>query len=170
MCVYVCVHAQSHMTLCNPMDCSPPGYSVHGIFQARILVQAAISFSRGSFLPRNQSYVSCVPCIGRQILYHWEALYQRLKIIGKSTEKDFLHSFREVLCARHCISERDTQGLCLRKFMFHMCRDGREMIKEKVNNNSDSIIHKTTNGTTPLTSLHGNKAASIKMLCQLFYF
>ena len=56
--------------------------------------------------------------------------------------------------------------------MFHVCRDGREMIKEKVNNNSDSIIHKTTNGTTPLTPLHANKAASafIKMLCQLVYF
>ena len=37
MYVYVCVHAQSCPTLCNPLDCSPPGSSVHGIFQARIL-------------------------------------------------------------------------------------------------------------------------------------
>ena len=37
MYVYVCVHAQSCPTLCNPIDCSPPGSSVHGIFQARIL-------------------------------------------------------------------------------------------------------------------------------------
>ena len=35
-------------TLCDPMDCSPPGSSVHGIFQARILEWVAISFSRGS--------------------------------------------------------------------------------------------------------------------------
>ena len=35
----VCVRALSHMTLCNPVDCSPPGYSVHGIFQARVLEQ-----------------------------------------------------------------------------------------------------------------------------------
>ena len=40
--------AQSHLTLCNPMDCSPPGSSVHGIFQARILEWVAISSSRGS--------------------------------------------------------------------------------------------------------------------------
>ena len=46
----VCVsHAQSCPTLCDPMDCSPPGSSVHGILQVRILEQVAISFSRGSF-------------------------------------------------------------------------------------------------------------------------
>ena len=48
MCVLV---AQSCPTLCNPMDCSPPGSSVHGILQARILEWAAISFSRGSYQP-----------------------------------------------------------------------------------------------------------------------
>ena len=41
------------LTLCDSMDCSPPGSSVHGILQARILEWVAISFSRGSFLPRN---------------------------------------------------------------------------------------------------------------------
>ena len=40
--------AQSCPTLCDPMDCSPPGSSVHGIFQARVLECVAISFSRGS--------------------------------------------------------------------------------------------------------------------------
>ena len=39
--------AQSCQTLCDPMDCSPPGCSVHGIFQARILEWVAISFCRG---------------------------------------------------------------------------------------------------------------------------
>ena len=43
----MCVRAQSCPTLCNPMDCSPPGSSVHGIFQARILEWVAISYSRG---------------------------------------------------------------------------------------------------------------------------
>ena len=42
------VHAQSCPTLCDPMDCSPPGSSVHGIFPARILEWLPISFSRGS--------------------------------------------------------------------------------------------------------------------------
>ena len=40
--------AQLCPTLCNPMDCSLPGFSVHGIFQARVLEWVAISFSRGS--------------------------------------------------------------------------------------------------------------------------
>ena len=50
------LHAQlleSCTTLCNPMDCSLPGSSVHGIFQATILEWAAISFSRGSAQPRD---------------------------------------------------------------------------------------------------------------------
>ena len=74
---FVCLHpflssvTQSHLTLCDPMECSPPGSSVHGIFQARILVWVAISSSRGSSQPRSWIWVSSVSCIGRQILYHW---------------------------------------------------------------------------------------------------
>ena len=44
--------AQLCLNLCNPMDCSLPGSSVHGIFQARILEWVAISISRGSSQPR----------------------------------------------------------------------------------------------------------------------
>jgi len=47
--------AQSCPTLCDPVDCSPPGSSVHGIFQARILQWVAISFSRGIFRTRGLS-------------------------------------------------------------------------------------------------------------------
>ena len=51
---FVCVSvAQACPTLCDPMDCSPPGSSVHGILQARILDWVAISLSRGSSQPRN---------------------------------------------------------------------------------------------------------------------
>ena len=50
--------AQSCWTLCDPMDCSPPGASVHGILQARILDWVAISFCRGSSRPRDQTQVS----------------------------------------------------------------------------------------------------------------
>ena len=46
-------------TLCDPMDCSPPGSSVHGIFQARVLEWIAISFARGSSWPRDRTRVSC---------------------------------------------------------------------------------------------------------------
>ena len=60
MCVCVCVRARTQsclMTLCDPMDCSLIGSSVHGILQARIV---------GSFQPREGNRISC---IGRWILY-----------------------------------------------------------------------------------------------------
>ena len=47
---------QSCSTLCDPMDCGPPGSSVHRILQARILEWVAISFSRGSSQPRDQTW------------------------------------------------------------------------------------------------------------------
>ena len=57
MCVLV---PESWPTLCDPMDCSPPGSSVYGILQARILEWVAISFSRESFWPRDWTPVSCI--------------------------------------------------------------------------------------------------------------
>ena len=67
-------------TLCNPRDCSPPGSSVRGILQARVLEWVAMLSSRGSSQPRYRTCVSCISCIGRQILYPWgsvEALKKR---------------------------------------------------------------------------------------------
>ena len=49
--------SQSCLTLCNPTDCSPPGFSVLGILQARILEWVAIPFSRGSSRPRDQIHI-----------------------------------------------------------------------------------------------------------------
>ena len=51
---------QSCPTLCNRMDCSLPGSSVYGIFQARILEWVAISFSRGSSRPRDRTWISLI--------------------------------------------------------------------------------------------------------------
>src|SRR5574340_309044 len=51
---------QSCPTLWDPMDCSLPGSSVHGIFQARVLEWVAISFSRGSYQLRDRTRVSCI--------------------------------------------------------------------------------------------------------------
>ena len=59
--------AQSCLSLCDPVDCSLPVSSVHGILQARILEWVPISFYRGSSQPRDGSSVSCT---GRWILYH----------------------------------------------------------------------------------------------------
>ena len=65
--LYLCVRtcAQSCPTLCNPVDCTPPGSSAHGISQARIEEWVAVSFSKGSSRPRDQT---CISCIGRWIL------------------------------------------------------------------------------------------------------
>ena len=52
--------AQLCPTLCHPMDCSPPGSSVHGIHQARILERVAMPFSRGSSQSRDQTQVSFI--------------------------------------------------------------------------------------------------------------
>ena len=72
--------AQSCPTLCNPMDSSQPGSSVHGIFQVRILEWVAISFSRGSCRPRDRTRVSCI--VGRSEEVKWsEPPEKSLKLV-----------------------------------------------------------------------------------------
>ena len=51
---------QSYQTLCDPMNCSPPGSSVHGISEASILEWAASSSSKGSSRPRDWTHISCI--------------------------------------------------------------------------------------------------------------
>ena len=88
----VCVLiAQLCLTLCNPMDCSPPGSPVHGILQSRILGQVAISSSRGSSWLRDWT---CVSHIDRWIFYPWatrETLYC-LPVSAYKTANYFLSS------------------------------------------------------------------------------
>ena len=72
-----CMHAkslQSCPTLYGPMNYNPPGSSVHGILQARILEWVAMPSSRGSSRPRDWTWVSYVSRIGGWILYHWRHL------------------------------------------------------------------------------------------------
>ena len=60
MAYIVALVAQPCLTLCDTMDCSPPGSFVHGILQARTLERVAILFSRGSSWPKDQTLVSCI--------------------------------------------------------------------------------------------------------------
>ena len=83
------------------MDCSLPGSSVHGIFQARILEWVAISFSRGSSWPRDQT---CISCTGRRILNHratWEAIGGLGSVLNKIDQIK-----QETLpdCKMHCVA------------------------------------------------------------------
>ena len=67
--LHICAQScKSCPTLCDPMDCSLPGSSVHELSQTRILESVAISSSRGYSKPRNWTRISY---IGRRILYHW---------------------------------------------------------------------------------------------------
>ena len=98
--MHACSVTRSCQTLCNPIDCSPPDSSVHGILQAAMLELVAVSYSRGFSWPRDWTHISCISCIGRQTLYHWaswEALQQ-----GKRKQSNFTvkkcdsHSFRQI--------------------------------------------------------------------------
>ena len=71
----VCVCAQLCLTLCDPMDCSPSGSSLHGIFQARVLEWVAISSSRGIFSTQGLN-----PCLLR--LLHQQAGSLPLRLLG----------------------------------------------------------------------------------------
>ena len=76
--------AQSCPTLCNPMDCSLPGFSIHGILQARILEWVTISFSRGSSWPRDQTRVSR---IGGRCFNLWATKYDTIAQAQSGTGK-----------------------------------------------------------------------------------
>ena len=87
------VQAQSCPTLCDPVDCSPPSSSVCRVFQARILEWVAISFSRGSSQPRDQTHTSYVAYIGRQVLLPLSHL--RSPIIVDTYHYVFVQSHRK---------------------------------------------------------------------------
>ena len=85
----------SRARLCDPMDCSPPGSSVQEVFQARMLEWVAISFSRGSFQPRDWTWVSCTAgrfftdWATREELTHWKRpwCWERLKAGGQGDDR-----------------------------------------------------------------------------------
>ena len=91
MCVQSVLVTQSCLTLCDPMDCSPPGFSLYGIFQAKIMEWVAIPFSRGSSPPRDQTRVSCI--IGRFFTI-WAT---REMSEGEETEKGSGKIFEEIM-------------------------------------------------------------------------
>ena len=88
--------------LCDPMDCNPPGSSVRGILQARILEWVAIPFSRGSSWPRDQTWVSCT--VGRFFTL-WATKSRGFKVLppGASLKiEKFFTWGREILF--HCMA------------------------------------------------------------------
>ena len=89
---------QSYLTLCDPMDCSPPGSSVHGILQARILEWVSMPSSRGSSWPRDRTCI-CLPLLHcRHILY--PVSYLGSPIPPQSPFNDFTFHFLQILVLR----------------------------------------------------------------------
>ena len=68
--LYLHICAQLCLTLCNPTECSLPNSSVHRIFQARILEQVAISYSRGSFQPGIEPASLASPALAGRFVAH----------------------------------------------------------------------------------------------------
>ena len=66
--IFYLLSSSMHAQLLSHVCCSPPGSSVHEIFQAKILGWIAISYSMGSSRPSDRTRVSCIFCIGRAIL------------------------------------------------------------------------------------------------------
>ena len=93
MCVLV---TQSCPILCNPLDCSPPGSSVHGILQAGILQWVTISFSRGPSQPRDWTQVSFIAsrCFTSELLGKPNVLNTILKVKNRK-----LYEYRMVVSA-----------------------------------------------------------------------
>ena len=108
--------AQSCPTLCNPMDCSLPGSSIHGIFQAKILKWVAISFSRGSSQPRDWTWVSCTA--GRlHLLSHQESQGTvGVKITKRNTDIQKQRTIK-----REVFLGRETENSLLFVLSFNTC-------------------------------------------------
>ena len=83
---HACVLSRfSHVRLCDPVDCSPPGSSVRGIPQGRILAWVPMPSSWGSSWPRDWTQVFYVSCIGRWVLYHQQYLGSQRGGINEKT-------------------------------------------------------------------------------------
>ena len=83
---------QPHPTLCDPMDCSPPGYSIHGILQARILERVSMPPSTGSSWPRDRTHISCI--------FHIIGIFFTAEPLGRCTYITYVHSRLFVLLQR----------------------------------------------------------------------
>ena len=92
--------AQSCPTLCDPMDCSPPGSSVHGIFQAWVLEWVAVSFSRRFSWPRDRTWVSHI--VGRRFtIWATREVHQKHRRVVVSFKRMSVEIFyRWNLCPR----------------------------------------------------------------------
>ena len=131
--------AQSCLTLCNHMDCSPPGSSVHEIFQARILEWVAISFSKINYsitqfiILLEYTYLFCIWSKSWSLL-SWSKKMNKLLIVINWWPRSFLPWVlgRRVVTVS-CLREERVQGLCMQRFLSSGCIDCCSNLKENFN-------------------------------------
>ena len=113
-----CSVAQSCPTLCDPVDCSPPGSSVHGILQARVLGWVVISSSRGSSPPRDWTHVSWVSL-------HWQVGSLPPSHLGRPEDS---HKWGQVLGAvisQDCFCEAGQEWKAMKSWIKNQSRMAR---------------------------------------------
>ena len=104
--VYYSEVTQSCPTLCDPMDCSLPGSSVCGIFQAIVLEWVAISFPRGSSQPRDRTRVSCI-VDRRFIIWATREVYYNVTTIERTNNVIIHHSISQTFWICYGMSHTD---------------------------------------------------------------
>ena len=122
-----------HVQLCNPMDYSPPGSSVHGILQARIQEWVAMPSSKGSSWPRNQTSISYITWIGRWVffvcLFGWLVFFffflplvppgkQACNRKNSKTASEFLSQSASSIREELCNSEQGSSSLEIQFFLW----------------------------------------------------
>ena len=115
----LCFLTQSCPALCDPVDCSPPGSSVHGIFPARLLQWVAISSSRGSSQPRDGTLISYVSCIGGKFFttsVMWEAPSYSLRCTNCHINQMF--ELINLFSTKNCSNPRISRALCLESYPY----------------------------------------------------
>ena len=99
--------------LCDPMDYSLLGSSIHTILQTRILGWVAMSSSRGSSQPRDSTFFSYVSCIGKQVLFHYNTIWETLFALYKGTKKiNLLQTVRDS-AKSHTYNHINLTGACI---------------------------------------------------------
>ena len=144
--------AQSGPTLCNPMDCSPPGSSVHGILQARVLKWGSISPSNGSSRPRDQTWVFQVnrPGLNPRSIAYWLIVSKLFNL----WELTFLIWTWGIIIPNH----RD-------KWVLNKTVKGLYKVVEKLADNTASARPSCPSLSCPLTPCANNDIADRARLC-----
>ena len=148
------------------MDCSLPGFSVHGIFQVRILLWVGLSFSRGSSQPRDWT---CGSCIGRQIFCHgatWESPSSEwVAVLSNLLREDlcvdmYLLKFKHSTHHHHFCLGSMIFLHCFHKILMYMDFAGGPVVKSPSAGAGDRHRFKPWSGKVPHASEHRSPCAT----------